>query len=88
MTAEPTTVVADPSDTLFQARTHIAREMNTAYELINRAGQALPNAVYKDPSALGADRARLNLAARLVNEVGCRMVDLTFEPSVDSGEEG
>src|SRR3954464_14338709 len=90
------------TDPLREAREHVVSLLNDAHtktadakHLAGLGASWLPATIFRDPSKLGAHRARLNLAcdwlekaAALIAEVSADVVDMTYRPGVDSGEEG
>jgi hypothetical protein len=79
------TLPTTPAGDLFGVRSALTRELLEIRTRLNRVQDSIAFASYGDVSKLGADRARIALAARLVNEVAATVTDLAF-PST-CGEE-
>lgn len=74
----PDTLPTTPEGELFGARSGLSRDLLDIQHRIGHVQDHLGGARYGDPSKLGADRGRLALAARLLGEVTCTIVDLAF----------
>lgn len=86
--AEPTlpdTLSTDP-DELFKLRSGLTRDLLDLRARADDVQDRIALAQYRDPSQLGADRARISLAGRMLNEVSANITDLAFASDKERAE--
>ena len=74
----PTTAPTTPRDTLFKERSGLTRDLLDIQTRLGHAQDRIALSQYGDPSLLGADRARISFAMRLIAEVSLHVTDLAF----------